>query len=151
MANKKEGSLKSQSLPLKIFIFISLGFIGIITFAAILAVYFFGVKGLFTLTGVSYHSIFTIVKFLIYCFLFGLITDIVLLTFKVLFMLFPLQAYQIQLLLFLTNTYLSWLVVHFVDYWMINIAIDTWIEIIGAILLAAIDYIIDFNKEKMID
>lgn len=112
---------------------------------------FFSMKGFFDLIGVSYESNGALVLFALYCFLIGLIFEVI-----EMIILYFIEKGNItkktkSFWIIIVKFFSTWLVIHIVNEWMTTVTLSRLAEILTATLMVAIDIVFDENKRNKDD
>ena len=114
----------------------------------VLGVFLFGFAGLFTLLGVDYHSVWSLVTFVIFLLILGSAVDIVFDTLAertVQYISGNVKSFIMQILIgFVSN----WIVLVIVDGFMDSIMISAETKWIIALFLALVESVFDNKKDK---
>src|SRR5699024_5879688 len=114
----------------------------------VLGVFLFGFAGLFTLLGVDYHSVWSLVTFVIFLLILGSAVDIVFDTLAertVQYISGNVKSFIMQILIgFVSN----WIVLVIVDGFMDSIMISAETKWIIAFFLALVESVFDNKKDK---
>lgn len=125
---------KDFSLRSKLIEIVSIAFIVAIALVVILGGYFFGLKGLFSILGLTYDSNQTLVLFILVCFVVGLIIDPLT---KVVSMILArsLSLKKTALFAFILYFVSNFITICFADYFMQSIYIpDVFLVVISALM-----------------
>ncbi|MCY8674409.1 regulatory YrvL family protein [Bacillus spizizenii] len=125
---------KDFSLRSKLIGIVSIAFIVAIALVVILGGYFFGLKGLFSILGLTYDSNQTLVLFILVCFAVGLIIDPLT---KVVSMILArsLSLKKTALFAFILYFVSNFITICFADYFMQSIYIpDVFLVVISALM-----------------
>lgn len=125
---------KDFSLRSKLIEIVSIAFIVAIALVVILGGYFFGLKGLFSILGLTYDSNQTLVLFILVCFAVGLIIDPLT---KVVSMILArsLSLKKTALFAFILYFVSNFITICFADYFMQSIYIpDVFLVVISALM-----------------
>lgn len=112
---------------------------------------FFSMKGFFDLIGVSYESNGALLLFALYCFLIGLIFEVV----EVIVLYFIAKGHGAKrtksFWIISVKFIFTWLVIHIVNEWMTTVTLSTLAEILTATLMVSIDIVFDESKKNKDD
>ncbi|QGH36281.1 hypothetical protein GI584_20525 [Gracilibacillus salitolerans] len=135
--NKKEKIITVFAIALLIFLVV--GFI--------IGVFFFGLAGLFELLGVQYHSIWSLLGFVVSFFVLGVIVELFFKAFFKLTVRNMTGKIKIGFIRFSFEFLSNWLVLFTVDELMRSITLSLKAEIIVALLLAVLEIVFDSDKD----
>ncbi|WP_208586141.1 YrvL family regulatory protein [Gracilibacillus suaedae] len=135
--NKKEKLITVAAIALLIF-FVA-GFV--------IGVFFFGLAGLFELLGVRYHSIWSLLTFVVSFFVLGIIVDLFFKVFYKITVRNMIGKVKIGFFRFTFDFLSNWLVLFTVDEFMKSITLTFKSEVIIALLLALLEIVFDSDKE----
>ncbi len=135
--NKKEKIITVFAIALLIFLVV--GFI--------IGVFFFGLAGLFELLGVQYHSIWSLLGFVVSFFVLGVIVELFFKAFFKLTVRNMTGKIKIRFIRFSFEFLSNWLVLFTVDELMRSITLSLKAEIIIALLLAILEIVFDSDKD----
>lgn len=112
---------------------------------------FFSMKGFFDLIGVSYESNGALILFALYCFLIGLIFEVI--EMVILYFIEKGNATKKtkSLWVIIVKFVFTWLVIHIVNEWMTTVTLSTLAEFLTATLIVSIDLVFDENKRHKDD
>ncbi|WP_170972256.1 YrvL family regulatory protein [Bacillus yapensis] len=149
MDEKEDKPFKEETIGTKLFIIvtISLLLIGAIGFA--IAIYYFGILGLFNLLGVSYDSFGSLLWFVLLYFLLGIIFEIFLKGLhKLMILANKFSKSQLKMGIFILTFLSNWAVISLLNSLMHTIEINTLTQIVISIILAIIEVTIDDDSKK---
>lgn len=147
--DEKDKPFKEETIGTKLFIIvtISLLLIGAIGFA--IAIYYFGILGLFNLLGVRYDSFGSLLWFVLFYFLLGIIFEIFLKGMhKLMALANTFSKSQLKIGLFILTFLGNWAVISLLNSVMHTIEIKTLTQIVISIILAIIEVTIDDDSKK---
>ncbi|WP_449621156.1 YrvL family regulatory protein [Robertmurraya sp. Marseille-Q9965] len=149
MNEKDDKPFKEEPIGTKIFIIftISLLLIGAIGFA--IAIYYFGILGLFNLLGVRYDSFVSLLWFVLFYFLFGITFEIILKAIHKLMMLRnKFSKSQLKIGMFILTFLGNWAVISLLNTLMHTIEIKALTQMAISVILAIIEIAIDDDSIK---
>lgn len=113
-------------------------------------VFVLGFNGLFIIFGVEYQSIWSLVLYTGFYFLFGSIADLAakLVIHLVMTRQRSAGSFRIFLITIIIDTGFAWLVLHTIDEFMTTINVPVWTEILIALIIALLDYFFDEEKKE---
>lgn len=134
-----------------IIVIIILGLLIAASIAFVFGGSFFVLKGFFTLIGVTYESSGALLLFVFYCFLIGLVFEIIegILLFFISRMKLLKQEKWIWIVI--VKYGLTWLVIHIVNDWMTTVDLSIFAEILTAFLIVMVELVFDDDHEKEVD
>ncbi|TKC14359.1 YrvL family regulatory protein [Robertmurraya kyonggiensis] len=144
MNEKEDKPFKEEPIGTKIFIIttISLLLIGAIAFA--IAIYYFGILGLFNLLGVRYDSFGSLLWFVLLYFLVGIIFEIIVKAMHKLMILAKIfRKDQLKIGIFALSFLGNWAVISLLSNLMHTIEIKALTQIVISVILAIIEIAID--------
>lgn len=147
MPEKKADSFRDKNLKEKILIVIGIILLIIFVVGFVFAIYFFGLAGAFTLLGVQYESIWSLVVFVTIFIMLGIIVELFA---KVIFYLFVRNITGNVKLFFARLIFegtLNWLLLFTIDEMMRSIVIPLQTEIIIALVIALLEIVFDDKKK----
>ncbi|MEC1526682.1 regulatory YrvL family protein [Bacillus spizizenii] len=133
---------KDFNLRSKLIEIVSITFIVAIALVVIFGGYFFGIKGLFSILGVTYDSNQTLVLFILICFAVGLIIDPLT---KIISMILArsLSLKKTALFAFILYFVSNFITICFADYYMQSIYIPDVLLVVISALMAFIELAFD--------
>ncbi|GEK24342.1 regulatory YrvL family protein [Bacillus spizizenii] len=133
---------KDFNLRSKLIEIVSITFIVAIALVVIFGGYFFGIKGLFSILGVTYDSNQTLVLFILVCFAVGLIIDPLT---KIISMILArsLSLKKTALFAFILYFVSNFITICFADYYMQSIYIPDVLLVVISALMAFIELAFD--------
>ncbi|MFD2654476.1 YrvL family regulatory protein [Gracilibacillus thailandensis] len=135
--NKKEKVITVAAITLLIFLVV--GFV--------IGLFFFGLAGLFELLGVRYHSIWSLLVFVVSFFVLGIFVDLFFKVFYKITVRNMIGKVNVGFFRFSFDCLSNWLVLFTVDEFMKSITLNLKAEIIIALLLAILEIVFDSDKE----
>ncbi|PIC84929.1 hypothetical protein CSV72_16245 [Sporosarcina sp. P20a] len=107
----------------------------------------FGLAGFFSLIGVSYESIGSLLLFIFFCFLVGIFFEVI--EHVILFFITraSLPSKEKWVWIALIKLILSWIVIHIVNEIMTTVVLSSLAEFLTALLIVSIDIVFDDKKE----
>jgi Regulatory protein YrvL len=142
-------SFKQEPLSTKIFIIITMSLLVLSAIGFIIAVYYFGILGLFNILGIQYESLFSLLLFVLFYFLLGLIGDIVLKAFIILMKAAGITSalpHNAGVLLF--SFLINWALISLINMLMDSIDIAFLTGIILALIISIIEMALDSLDDK---
>ena len=144
-----DDSFKNKSLGTKIAIvtIVSLILVGSIGF--VVAAFYFGIVGLFTLLGVEYDSLWSLVWFTVFYFLLSIFGDIIIKIFVVLTNKsnkWPDNYKKFCILIY--SFFVNWSIISLLNLLMSSINIHLLTQIIFSLIIALLDLISENSKKK---
>lgn len=142
-------SFKEEPLSTKIFIIITMSLLVLSAVGFIIAVYYFGILGLFNILGIQYESLFSLLLFVLFYFLLGLIGDIVLKAFIILMKgagITSALSHNAGVLLF--SFLINWALISLINMLMNSIEIAFLTGIILALIISIIELALDSLDDK---
>ncbi|MCY7864962.1 regulatory YrvL family protein [Bacillus spizizenii] len=143
MSQKEQNEhTKDFNLRSKLIEIVSITFIVAIALVVIFGGYFFGIKGLFSILGVTYDSNQTLVLFILICFAVGLIIDPLT---KIISMILArsLSLKKTALFAFILYFVSNFITICFADYYMQSIYIPDVLLVVISALMAFIELAFD--------
>jgi len=144
----QDDSFKNMNKKEKTATIIGISLLIILVTVFVLGVFLFGFAGLFTLLGVDYHSVWSLVTFVIFLLILGSAVDIVFDTLAertVQYISGNVKSFIMQILIgFVSN----WIVLVIVDGFMDSIMISAETKWIIALFLALVESVFDNKKDK---
>jgi hypothetical protein len=140
-------SFRDMNLFNKIFVVTALTFLVILSISFVLGSFFLGIAGFFSLFGVQYESLYSLLIFVLFFFFLGFIFDLFSIAFINLSSLYVLGKYKLFITRMVIDCTFTWLSLHTVDEFMNSIAIPVTTEI-GAVLLFFFIEVAFDDKEK---
>lgn len=131
----------------KVFVFGLILLLVVLSFIFVLGLYFFGFVGFFELFDVKYESFRSLALFLLFFFIFGIITEIFAKAF-VLMAYTKLAGKNLVFWKITIETFFVWLALFTVDEMMLTIYVPFGTEIVLALLLTLADLLFDGKKKK---
>ncbi|SFD95137.1 Regulatory protein YrvL [Bacillus sp. OV194] len=141
-------SFRDMNLFNKIFVVTALTFLVILSISFVLGIFFLGIAGFFSLFGVQYESLYSLLIFVLFFFLLGFIFDLFSIAFIKLSSQYVLGKYQLFFTRMVIDCTFTWLSLHTVDEFMNSITIPVTTEI-GAVLLFFFIEVAFDDKEKI--
>ncbi|OWV38125.1 hypothetical protein CE489_01250 [Bacillus spizizenii] len=140
--NEQNEHSKDFNLRSKLIEIVSITFIVAIALVVIFGGYFFGIKGLFSILGVTYDSNQTLVLFILVCFAVGLIIDPLT---KIISMILArsLSLKKTALFAFILYFVSNFITICFADYYMQSIYIPDVLLVVISALMAFIELAFD--------
>ncbi|WP_194841184.1 YrvL family regulatory protein [Sporosarcina cascadiensis] len=132
----------------RIFILIAMTLLIAVSAAVVFGGLYFGLAGFFYLIGVTYESNGTLLLFVFYCILIGIIFEIIEKVILFFLMKSNLQARKKFIWMALVKLALTWMVIHTVNEWMTGITLTGFAEILTAILIFSVDIVFDDEQKK---
>ncbi|MFD2760621.1 YrvL family regulatory protein [Lentibacillus juripiscarius] len=146
--SKEDESFRYLKLRQKIIVVLALTLVVSIAIAIVFGGFFFGLTGFFSLIGVTYESTGTLLLFVLYCFLIGIIFEVI----EKIVLVFIVKANIRQSEKFLWTVFvkfgLTWVVIYTVDELMGTITLSGFAEFLTALLIVSIDMIFDDEKRN---
>lgn len=138
---------KDLNLSSKIIVIVSIILIVAIALAVIFGGYFFGMKGLFSILGITYDSNQTLVLFLLVCFAAGMIIDpLTKIASMILAKSFSLK--KTALFAFILYFVSNFITICFADYFMQSISIPDILLFVISALMALIELAFDYKPNE---
>ncbi|MGE7186235.1 YrvL family regulatory protein [Peribacillus sp. NPDC006672] len=141
-------SFRDMNLFNKIFVVTALTFLVILYISFVLGSFFLGIAGFFSLFGVQYESLYSLLIFVLFFFFLGFIFDLFSIAFINLSSLYVLGKYKLFITRMVIDCTFTWLSLHTVDEFMNSIAIPVTTEISAVLLFFFIEIAFD-DKEKI--
>ncbi|WP_080847699.1 YrvL family regulatory protein [Cytobacillus gottheilii] len=141
---KPNRPFKEESFSSKFFIIVTMSLLVLGAVGFVVAVYYFGILGLFSILGIQYESLFSLLLFVIFYFLLGIIGDIVLKAFIILMKAAGITAklsFHAGLLLF--SFLINWAIISAINLLMDSIEIAALTGIILALIISVIEMVLD--------
>lgn len=107
----------------------------------------FGLAGFFSLIGVSYESIGSLLLFIFFCFLVGIFFEVIEQVILFFIARANLPSKEKWVWIALIKLILSWIVIHIVNELMTTVVLSSWAEFLTALLIVSIDIVFDNKKE----
>lgn len=130
----------------KMFVFVLILVLVVLSFSFVVGLYFFGFVGFFELFNVKYESLGSLGLYLLFFFIFGLITEIVAKAF-ILAITHLLGNHAMFWKIFI-ETLFVWLALFTVDEMMLSINVPIGTEILLALIITLADIVFDGKKKK---
>ncbi|RRN67167.1 hypothetical protein EI200_23715 [Peribacillus simplex] len=145
--NKDNDSFRDLNLFNKIFVVTALTFLVILSISFVLGSFFLGIAGFFSLFGVQYESLYSLLIFVLFFFLLGFIFDLFSIAFIKLSSQYVLGKYKLFITRMVIDCTFTWLALHTVDEFMNSITIPFTTEIIAVSLFFFIEVAFDVKKK----
>lgn len=107
---------------------------------------FFGFAGFFSLIGVTYDSMGSLFLFVLYCFLIGIVSDLIEKIILYFIVKTNLHKQEKFLWILLVKMGLTWMVIHIVNDLMTSVNLSTLAEVLTALLIVSVDIVFDDEK-----
>lgn len=107
----------------------------------------FGLAGFFSLIGVSYESIGSLLLFIFFCFLVGIFFEVIEQIILFFITRANLPSKEQSVWIALIKLILSWIVIHIVNEIMTTVVLSSLAEFLTALLIVSIDIVFDDKKE----
>ncbi|WP_430003807.1 YrvL family regulatory protein [Metabacillus fastidiosus] len=146
--NNESKSFKEETLCSKIFIITAISALILFTIIFILSIYYFGILGTFSILGIQYDSLLSLLLFVIFYFLLGLAGDIVIKIFMILISFLPVNNLANIVAKFLIKFLVNLSIVSILDFFMKSIHISTGSQIIVALIIAVIELSFENSLKK---
>lgn len=146
MVEHNNGSFKNKNLKEKTTTIIGFTLFIVLVIGFVLGIFFFGFAGVFTLLGVHYESIWSLLIFVVSFFILGIIVDLffdAMAKLTVENITENVNAFLIQLLFGFAS---NWLVLFIVDALMESITLSLKTKLIVALLLGVLEPVFDNQK-----
>lgn len=108
---------------------------------------FFGLTGFFSLIGVTYESIGSLLLFVLYCLLVGIVFEIIEVVILILIRRTNLSNYYKWVWTALIKMGLTWVTIHIVNELMSTVVLSGFAELLTALLIVCIDIAFDDDKK----
>ena len=135
MSSNEDKPFREMGIKEKITTVVSICLIVLIPLSFVLGVTYFSFAGFFRLFGGEYDSRFTLLLFVVFLFLLGLVLDLFSMVLVKLSKLYISGTYQLFAVKFLFNCIFSWLTIYTVDEFMDSITVPFIVEIILVIFM----------------
>ncbi|MES1042829.1 hypothetical protein FOA20_26160 [Peribacillus simplex] len=141
-------SFREMNLFNKIFVVTALTLLVILAISFVLGIFFLGIAGFFSLFGVQYESLYSLLIFVLFYFLLSFIFDLFSISFINLTSQYVIGKYKLFITRMVIDCTFNWLSLHTVDELMNSITIPVTTEI-GAVLLFFFIEVAFDDKEKI--
>jgi len=119
----------------------------VVAVAVVFGGFFLGLTGFFSLIGVTYESIGSLLMFVLYCFLVGIIFEIIE-KIVVYFIVRANMGSRIKWVwITLVKLVLTWIVIHTVNELMTTVVLSGFAEFLTTLLIVSIDIVFDDEKK----
>ena len=140
---------KKETIGSKVLIVVTIAILLLTSVGAVFAVYYFGILGVFNLLGVEYDSLFSLLLFVIFYFLLGLLGDIVQKAFIILISSLSINHYATKLVEFSIYLLVNWSIISFLNFLMQSIHVEMLTQVIAAAIIALIEFTLEnYDKKK---
>ncbi|TRM10772.1 hypothetical protein FH966_03030 [Lentibacillus cibarius] len=131
----------------KVIVVMAMTFLIVVALAIVFGGIFLGLTGFFSLIGVTYESLGSLLLFVLYCFLVGIIFEII--EWIILFFIDKsnLHSKEKWIWIVLVKLVLTWFVIHIVNELMTTVVLTGFAELLTAVLIVSIDIVFDDTKE----
>ena len=109
----------------------------------------FGLAGFFSLLGVSYESIGSLLWFIFFCFLVGIFFEIIEQVILLFIARSKAPSKEKWIWIALIKLILSWIVIHIVNEFMTTVVLSSVAEFLTALLIVSIDIVFDDKKDAV--
>ncbi|MBM7713894.1 YrvL family regulatory protein [Siminovitchia sp. FSL H7-0308] len=144
-------SSKDESFGSKVFIITILTLLVVGAIAFVIAIYYFGILGLFSILGVKYDTLWSLFLFTLFYFLLGIIGDGVV---KVLLSLMKISGkwskLHMKMGLFMFSFLVNWAIISFLDAFMNSIDLQFITKMILSLIFAIIDFAMETDEKKSV-
>lgn len=107
----------------------------------------FGLAGFFSLIGVSYESMGSLLLFIFFCFLVGIFFELIEQVILFFIIRANLPSKEKWIWIALIKLILSWIVIHIVNELMTTVVLSSLAELLTALLIVSIDIVFDDKTE----
>lgn len=118
----------------------------VVSIAVVFGGIFFGLAGFFSLIGVSYESVGSLLMFVFYCLLVGIVFEVIEQIILFFIARANLPSKEKWVWIALIKLGLTWIVIHIVNELMTTVVLSSWAELLTALLLVSIDIVFDDKK-----
>ena len=130
----------------KIIIVLAMTLLMIVSVAIVFGGIFLGLAGFFSLIGVTYDSFGSLLLFVLYCILIGVIFEVIEVIIEFYIKKTNLNAKMKQIWIVLINLSFTWIVIHIVSELMTTITLSVFAEFLTALLIVSVDIVFDDEK-----
>lgn len=142
-------SFKEETFGAKVFIIITMSILVVGAISFVIAIYYFGIVGLFNILGVHYDSLSSLFWFVASYFLLGIIGDIFIKIMNTLMKKsYKWNQLQLNIGFLIFSFFVNLAIVSFLNYVMHSIDLEIWAQFILALIAALIDVIFDSEKKS---
>lgn len=132
----------------KVIVTFALTLIAIVSVAIVFGGIYFSLVGFFSIVGVTYESTGSLLLFIFYCLLIGVVFEL----FEVIILFYLEKANPYKRMSFIWKAFLSlgltWIVIHIVNELMTTITLSLLAEFLTAILIVSVDIVFDDEKKS---
>lgn len=139
---------KDETFGTKILIVITISFLLVFAITLFIGSYYFGILGIFKLLGVEYDSFLSLLLFVIFYFLLGIIGDLVVYAFSVLLSSIVFRPLTELTITFLINLLVNWSIISFLNFCMLSIEISIGTQIIASAIISIIEVVLENDDKK---
>jgi hypothetical protein len=131
----------------KVIVGLAMTLLVVVAVAVVFGGFFLGLTGFFSLIGVTYESIGSLLMFVLYCFLVGIIFEIIE-KIVVYFIVRANMGSRIKWVwITLVKLVLTWIVIHTVNELMTTVVLSGFAEFLTTLLIVSIDIVFDDEKK----
>lgn len=131
----------------KVIVVVAMALLIVFAVSVVFGGIFLGLTGFFSLIGVTYDSIGSLLLFVFYCFLVGIIFEIIEQIILYYIVRTNLSSKEKWFWIALVNLVLTWIVIHTVNELMTTIVLSGFAEFLTALLIVIIDIVFDDERE----
>lgn len=131
----------------KVLVVVAMTLLIVVALVFVFGIYFLGLTGFFSLIGVYYKSIGSLLLFVLYCFLVGIVFEII--EYVILFFIVRanIRSKEKWVWIALVKLFLTWIVIHTVNELMTTVVLSGFAEFLTALLIVSIDIVFDDEKK----